>query len=117
MEETTYIVYVTTDANGNITAVNSSAFLPDTIGWIQIDEGTGDKYHHAQGNYFDGPLMTPNGIYRYTLFDGSPAEKTAEAIAAEQAALPQAAPTTNEQLALLADTVDTILTVILPALG
>ena len=47
-----YIVYCKTDPNGYITAVNSSAFLLDTAGWTEIDSGYGDKYHHAQGNYF-----------------------------------------------------------------
>lgn len=66
----TYKVYVQTDSNSHITAVNSSAFLANPTGWMQIDEGTGDKYHHAQGNYLDGGLTTPEGVYRYKLKDG-----------------------------------------------
>jgi len=84
----TYTVYIQTDASGNITAVNSSAFLTDTTGWMQIDEGNGDKYHHAQGNYFDKSIVTGQGIYRYHLVNGIPSEKTPEEIAAEDAALP-----------------------------
>ena len=42
-----YIVYVKTNSNGYITAVNSSAFLSDTNGWVEIDNGYSDKYHHA----------------------------------------------------------------------
>ncbi len=80
----TYTVYIQTDANGNITAVNSSAFLSDTTGWIKIDEGTGDKYHHAQGNYFEQPIYTGQGICRYHLVDGVTVEKTPEEIAAEE---------------------------------
>ena len=53
-----YEVYITINKNGYTTAVNSSAFLTDTDGWIKIDEGYGDKYHHAQGNYFDKPIHT-----------------------------------------------------------
>ncbi len=69
--ENTYKVYVQTDTNGNIIAPpNSSAFLSDTTGWVQIDEGVGDKYHHAQGNYFGKPIMTTKGVYRYKLVDG-----------------------------------------------
>ncbi len=45
-----YGVYIRVDDAGRITAINSSAFLPDTDGWTRIDEGFGDKYHHAQGN-------------------------------------------------------------------
>ena len=46
-----YKVYVKTDSTGRIVSVNSDAFLPDTAGWTQIDEGEGDKFMHAQGNY------------------------------------------------------------------
>ena len=42
--ETTYKVYVKTNADGIITAVNSSAFISDSTGWTEIDEGTGDRY-------------------------------------------------------------------------
>ena len=75
-----YDVYVKTNDNGYITAVNSSAFLTDTTGWTEIDSGTGDKYHHAQGNYFPLPLMTEGGAYRYKLADGKPVECTPEEI-------------------------------------
>lgn len=65
-----YIVYAKTDSGGYITAVNSSAFLPDTAGWTEIDRGFGDKHHHAQGNFFPQPLITDGGAYRYKLIDG-----------------------------------------------
>ena len=71
-----YKVYIKTDENGNITAVNSSAFLTDTEGWAEIDEGGGDKYHHAQNNYFDKPLADERGLYNYKLVDGKVAERT-----------------------------------------
>ena len=82
-----YIVYVKTDSNGYITAVNSSEFMPDTAGWTEIDSGFGDKYHHAQGNYFLKPIRTMGGAYRYKLVDGVPTECTAEEIAAQEEAL------------------------------
>ena len=47
--ENPYIVYVKTNSNGYITAVNSSAFLTDTTDWIEIDSGYGDKYHPHHG--------------------------------------------------------------------
>ena len=95
--ENPYIVYVKTNTSGYITAVNSSAFLPDATGWVQIDEGTGDRYHHAQGNYFPLPITTDGGAYRYKLVDGAPMECTAEEIAAQEAALvpPQPEPETD----------------------
>lgn len=82
-----YIVYVKTDSNGYITVVNSSEFLPDTTGWTEIDRGYGDKYHHAQGNYFPQPIITMGGAYRYKLVNGKPVECTAEEIAEQEAAL------------------------------
>ena len=75
-----YIVYVKINSVGYITAVNSSAFLTDTSGCTEIDRGSGDKYHHAQGNYFPLPLMTEDGAYRYKLADGKPVECTPEEI-------------------------------------
>lgn len=81
-----YIVYVKTNSNGYITAVNSSAFVADTAGWTGIDSGYGDKYHHAQGNYFAEPIMTMGGAYRYKLVNGETVECTAEEIAEQEKA-------------------------------
>lgn len=100
----TYKVYVKTASNGDIIAVNSSAFLADTTGWTQIDEGTGDRYHHAQGNYFEKPWLTDEGLYRYRLVNGSPVEKTEQEIADEIAALPPPEPT--QETALMAMAID-----------
>ena len=83
MTENTYKVYVITDENGIITAINSSAFLTDTTDWIEIDEGEGDKYHHAQNNYLPDGLMDENGIFNYKLTDGKPELRTAEEKAPE----------------------------------
>lgn len=89
-------VYVKQNEFGYITGVESSAFLKDTIGWILIDEGTGDKYHHAQGNYFETPIITEGGAYRYKLVNGQPAECTpAEIAAQEEANKPAPAPSGN----------------------
>lgn len=82
-----YSVYVKTNGSGYITAVNSSAFLTDTAGWTEIDSGYGDKYHHAQGNYFPQPIYTMGGAYRYKLVDGKPVECTPEEIAEQEEAL------------------------------
>ena len=83
MEMQPYIVYVKTDEQNRIQAVNSSAFLTDTDGWIEIDSGYGDKYHHAQGNYFEKPLYDDRGIMRYKLVDGVPVERTKEEMDAD----------------------------------
>ena len=73
------IVYVKVN-DGYITAVNSSDFLTDTTDWIEIDSGYGDKYHHAQGNYFPMPIITEGGAWRYKLIDGKAVECTEEEI-------------------------------------
>lgn len=82
-----YEVYIQTDENGYIITVNSSEFLEDLEGWTKIDEGFGDKHHHAQGHYFPQPIITMGGAYRYKLVDGAAVECTAEEIAAQEAAL------------------------------
>ena len=86
-----YKVYIKTDGT-DIVAVNSSAFLTDLTGWIEIDEGLGDRYHHAQGNYFDKPIVTDGGIYRFKYIDGEIIEKTTEEIETEEANLPPPEP-------------------------
>lgn len=75
---TTYKVYVKTNTDGIITAINSSAFLSDTTGWTEIDEGSTDKYHHAQGHYLDNPIVDDFGLYNYKLVDNKLVERTAE---------------------------------------
>jgi len=62
----TYTVFVLIDSSNRIISSNSSAFLTDTTGWLQIDEGAGDRYHHAQNNYFPKPKYDERGIPRYT---------------------------------------------------
>lgn len=81
-----YIVYVKPNVSVYITAVNSSAFLTNTTGWTEIDSGYGDKYHHAQGNYFEKPIITDGGAYRYKLVDGAAVECTTEEIAEQEEA-------------------------------
>lgn len=87
----TYKVYIKTDEYNRITAINSSAFIPEgeLAEWTQIDEGSGDKYHHAQGNYFtDLPLYEGHGIPNYKLADGQAVQRTADEIQADIDAIP-----------------------------
>ena len=86
MENKPYIVYVKTNEDGYITAVNSSAFLTDTTEWVEIDNGDGDKYGHAQGNYFPLPIITEGGAYRYKLVNGKTKECTSEEIKVQEEA-------------------------------
>ena len=113
-----YIVYVKINSVGYITAVNSSAFLTDLTGWTEIDSGTGDKYHHAQGNYLPGPLMTDGGAYRYKLVNSKPVECTPEEIAEqEEANQPEPTSGTDPELAETVSELETALTVLLTGEG
>ena len=100
MEMKPYIVYAKPDDANRITAVNSSAFLRDTDGWEEIDRGYGDKYHHAQGNYFSQPIIDNRGIYRYKLVDGKPVDRTQEEMDADYVP-PEVKPTDAERISQL----------------
>lgn len=100
-----YIVYAKTNSNGYITAVNSSAFLTDTDGWTEIDSGYGDKYHHAQGNYFAKPIHDDRGIPRYKLEDGKPVERTTEEMDSDYIE-PEVQPTQEDRITALESKLD-----------
>ena len=78
-----YTVYIQIDNDSRIIAINSSAFLPSTEGWIEIDRGLGDRYHHAQGNYFPKPIYEERGIPVYKYVDSEVLERTQEEIDAD----------------------------------
>ena len=69
-------VYVKVDSNNVITEIDSSTFIFTIEGWTKIDEGNGDKYVHAQGNYLEKGLIDSNGKNNYMLVDGKPVELT-----------------------------------------
>ena len=116
MDMQPYIVYVRTDDAGRITAINSSAFLPDANGWVRIDNGYGDKYHHAQGNYFDKPLYDERGICRYKLVDGKPVERTQEEMDADYTPT-EIKPTTEQRVDALETTTDDIILMMADLIG
>lgn len=66
MKENRFIsVYVKVNDNNEIIAVGSDIFITDLADWIKIDEGEGDKYAHAQSQYFSRLLMNEDGTYNY----------------------------------------------------
>lgn len=106
-----YKVYAKIE-NERIVDVNSDAFLQCFDGWAQIDEGAGDKYHHAKGNYFDKPITNnPDQTHNYR-YDGdgkyhqaTDAELAAELAEIEAKRLP-APPSLEQQIAGLQTQLD-----------
>lgn len=96
-----YTVYIRTDEAGRIVEVNSNAFLVDTAGWTAIDEGYGDKYHHAQGNYFSKPSYDEQWCANYKIENSIVLERTEEEKEIEISNRPKPLPTGDERLAAL----------------
>ena len=102
MEETQSKVYIQTDTEGRILRCEGGYTTPaDLTGWIEIDEGTGDKYNLCQSHYFADGMYTMDGIPRYR-WDGKQAvERSEDELEADRAARPAPPPTTNERIATL----------------
>lgn len=84
MNENTSKVYVLTDGQNRIIRCDGGYTTPaDLTGWVQIDEGTGDKYNLCQSHYFDA-LYTDDGIPRYKLADGAPVLRGEDEIEADR---------------------------------
>ena len=86
-------VYIQTDAEGRILRCDGGYTTPaDLTGWIEIDEGTGDKYNLCQSHYFDGGLYTMDGIPRYR-WDGEKAVlRSDEELEADRSAIQEPEP-------------------------
>ena len=96
-------VFIKIDSKNRITAVNSEIFISDFSGWTEIDSGDGDKFAHAQGNYFPKPIMDENGVYRYKYENGVISERSADEMAADIPASKPAPPTNAELAAAIAE--------------
>lgn len=72
-----YKVYVSL-SNGYITSINSEIFLSqeEIQTMIEIDQGQGDKYAHAQGQYLEKGLVDEHGRYNYRFLEGKVVEVT-----------------------------------------
>lgn len=99
-----YKVFARADEEGRVIEINSSAFIDGESdgGWVEIDSGYGDRYHHAQGNYLPLPLMDERVVYRYKLVDGKVAERTQEEMDADNVPPMPTVSETDEALAELA---------------
>ena len=91
-------VYIKFDSNKIVIAVDADWNIKDLANWIEIDEGIGDKYHHAQGNYFFKPLVNFDGTHNYLYENNIVRETTVEEKANELASFPKPRPTPEERL-------------------
>ena len=103
MFEDIYIVYIRIDDANRVTEVNSSAFISDCSGWIEIDRGSGDRFHHAQGNYFPKSIIDIHGVYRYKYDNGAVCERSDKEIEADIPPVPPEPPTRAELAAAIAE--------------
>ena len=73
MEENKFKVYIKINEDDEIVDVNSELFIDDFSGWIEIDEGVGDRFAHAQSHYFGSGLRANDREkirYNYKYVDG-----------------------------------------------
>ncbi|MEG0877443.1 MAG: hypothetical protein RSD78_04195 [Oscillospiraceae bacterium] len=94
-----YKVYIKTDAQSRITEINSDAFMESIAGYTQISEGSGDKYHHAQGNYLGKNIVNADGTHAYIYENKTVRETTIAEQVAEKASFPKLPPSIDERLA------------------
>ena len=77
-----FSVFVKVDENGRIIDINSSLFLKDTSGWVEVARGVGDRFQHAQGNYLPKPVFNM-GVPAYKMEMGEIKERSEEEIRAD----------------------------------
>lgn len=77
-----FSVYVKVDETGRVIDINSSAFLSDSAGWVEIARGVGDKFQHAQGNFLPKALYSM-GIPVYKMEMGEIKERSNDEIRAD----------------------------------
>ena len=91
-------VYIKIDSENRVTAVKSEIFISDTSDWVEIDNGDGVRFVHAQGNYLPKPITDENGVYRYKFENGTVCERSADEMTADMP-IPEPEPPTNAELA------------------
>lgn len=96
-----YKVYARFDEFDRLLDVNSSVFLHDTAGWVEIDEGVGQRYGHAQVYYLPGTLFDDRGIPRYKRENGRIAERTQAEMDADCEATEEQTPQQDDRIAEL----------------
>ena len=105
-------VFIKTDSKNRITAVDSEIFISDTSGWMEIDRGDGDKFAHAQGNYFPKPIMNEKGIYRYKFENGEISERSEDEMAADMPT-PEYSVTTEQRMEAMENAMEEIINILM----
>ena len=111
-----YKVLVRVDDKGRLLELNSDAFIKDKTGWIEIDSGCGDRYHHAQMNYLTRPLVDNRGLCLYKIADGKIVERAQDEIDADYQP-PQPTPTVEQRLTVLESSTDDIILMLADMIG
>ena len=89
-------VYIQTDDRGRILRCDGGYTTPaDLTGFLEIDEGKGDRYNLCQSHYFDGGLYTMDGIPRYHWDGEKAALRSEKEMDADRAAIPDPEPPTD----------------------
>ena len=92
-------VYILLDEKEHIVRVEGEYSLPsDLTGWVQIDEGYGDRFSLAQSHYLDGGLYTMQGIPRYKYEGGVCVLRSEAELAADRDALPKPQPSQMDRV-------------------
>ena len=78
-----FAVFVKVDEGGRVVDINSSMFLQNTEGWVEIARGVGDAFQHAQGNFMPKPIFNVDGIPIYKMEMGEIKERNKDEIQAD----------------------------------
>ena len=78
-----FAVFVKVDEGGRVVDINSSMFLQNTEGWVEIARGVGDAFQHAQGNFMPKPIFNIDGIPIYKMEMGEIEERNEDEIQAD----------------------------------
>ena len=96
-------IYIQIDANNKVVSIASNFLISDFTGWIQIDEGYGEKYFYAH-KYLDKGLLDNQSRFNYKYIDGAIVE-----IPENEKPIPQKLATTNERLSALEEELKALL--------
>ena len=111
-------VYILPDTQGRILRLDGGYTTPtDLTGWIEIDEGQGDKYNLCQSNYLPSPLYTDDGIPCWKWTGTECVLRSADEIEADRKLIPPAPPSIEKRVDTLESTSDDIILMMAEIIG